>query len=398
MVRILALGSNSSGQLATGDMEDLHHLTICKFSDEAAVLCKYNNWWKVHGGGNHAFAWSADSNSLLGCGSNREGELALNSEIDNTLQLFCWTPIALPDNQHIKQIACGWNHTLLLTRSGQIYSCGSGAFGQLGTGIHTDNKQTGSRSWVRPVVLNAELNSELVFKAVACGLRHSLALTSDGQVYGWGANRKGQLGIAPSKQSPNVCSMTCVSQGLLPVAFVACGRAHSILVACDGRTVYVAGEDKHAQCGPSSSQVVAGTWRSFQLPRRALKLCSGWEFGAVLLEPSSSEPGGNSIAMWGRADHGQLSDGVMPKQTCTKDLVHVPVSDVVDFVCGSNHTVAVTSDGVVYMWGWNEHGNAGDPSLNNVFLARRIDTGGLTTRPDIGCGYGNSYLVFNDQR
>ncbi|KAJ2491708.1 alpha tubulin suppressor [Coemansia sp. RSA 2050] len=365
MALVRALGSNSGGQLATGNLEDVHHLTATRFSSEISVD---GAQWRVTGGGNHTFMWTDNGATLLVCGSNGDGELALGSEVPSLV--LCWTPVAFPGN-HVQQIACGWSHTLLLNDRGHVYAAGSNAFGQLGTGP--------SAQWQR-------VATGPHFVSIACGMRHSLALDKSGVVYGWGANRSGQLGIEPAKKQPNIPEAIPVSMGLLPIAMMACGRSHSILIAEDYKTVYVAGQDKYAQCGPSTTHV-SGTWRSFQLPGPALKLCSGWDFAAILLEGDRT-----SLVMWGRSDQGQLACRV--DGSYRRELGYVELPDVSDIACGSSHTVALTASGSVFMWGWNEHGNAGDPTLNNVYTPLCVQENHQLPRAvGIGCGYGNSFIV-----
>ncbi|KAJ2800375.1 hypothetical protein H4S07_005193 [Coemansia furcata] len=47
---------------------------------------------------------------------------------------------------------------------------------------------------------------------------------------------------------------------------MACGRDHSVLIAQDLKTIYVAGQDRYARRRPTSDHYVLGTWRKFQLP------------------------------------------------------------------------------------------------------------------------------------
>ncbi|KAJ2742048.1 alpha tubulin suppressor [Coemansia sp. BCRC 34301] len=372
MVLINALGSNSGGQLATGDMEDAHYLSKTQFSPEVNI--DTHATWRVHGGGNHAYAWTDGGATLLACGSNSDGELAMGGGRGPVL---CWTSVAFPGCL-VRQAACGWSHTLLLNDSGQVYATGSGTFGQLGVG-GSQNKWT-----------HVAIPADTSIVSIACGMRHSLALDKDGLVYGWGANRSGQLGItATDQRSPNILAPTPISRGLLPIAMIACGRSHSILVAKDLRTVYVAGQDKYAQFGPASSQGTAGSagWHSFQLPRAAAKLCSGWDFGAILLESAGS----SNVVVWGRADQGQLACKVDDGCCHRRELGYVNLPEASDIVCGSSHVVAMTEAGSVYMWGWNEHGNAGDPVLENVHTPLLVRHGHGAV--SIGCGYGNSYII-----
>ncbi|KAI8323945.1 RCC1/BLIP-II [Martensiomyces pterosporus] len=391
MVCIRALGSNSSGQLATGSLDDAHHLTATAFA-QPDDGCGSSKEWKVQGGGNHAFAWSEDGRCLFASGTNKDGELAMG---DRSLNPVLWTRVELPGGS-VKRVACGWSHTLLLNDLGEVYAAGSASFGQLGAGLPVQAKTSSAAAgWIRiGEACDSESDGRRLpkFVDIACGMRHSLALTDDGRVFGCGANRCGQLGVAPDKKQPNVYKMRHVSEGLPPIAMIACGRSHSILLARDRVTVFVAGQDKHGQCGPSSADLVAGAWRSFQLPSPALKLCSGWEFGAVLLEHAAGEKGAGNIAMWGRADHGQLV--AKGSESFSRGLVRVSL-DASDIACGSNHTVAVTQGGAVYAWGWNEHGNAGDPSLRDVHAPRCIQNSMESAQQAvrIGCGYGNTYIA-----
>ncbi|KAJ2727051.1 alpha tubulin suppressor [Coemansia sp. Benny D115] len=397
MPRILALGSNSSGQLATGGTEDVHCFTHTLVSDgligDSALASNTSGdtKWHVVGGGNHAFAWPADGSKLYGCGSNSDGELAMG-DLPDRIPAVKWTAIdGVPGA--VRQISCGWNHSLLLDTQGQVYAAGSNSFGQLGSTL--------KRQSVWMPVASSHVGKRFV--AVACGLRHSLALAEDGSVYGWGANRSGQLGIGGSQKT--VSCVSWVSEGLPPMCMVACGRSHSVLLSADRLSVYVCGQDKYGQLGPRNAQDGAkcGLWRRFQLPQRAVKLCSGWEFGAALLEHAEGDGGDSTVAMWGRADHGQLGvgkDDDALEALSAGELALIKFDTrVVDIACGSNHTVVLTEEGDVHLWGWNEHGNAGDASLNDVWRPLKVQIQHTDSMRvwRVGCGYGNSYLVISGE-
>ncbi|KAJ2844837.1 alpha tubulin suppressor [Coemansia brasiliensis] len=370
---VWALGSNSSGQLGTGNEEDAHYPTPSILPPQARI-------GHIVGGGNHVFGWPRDGTQLYACGSNANGELgdthALDSRADKSESpQHQWRATKQPEGG-IRQIACGWNHSLLLTNDGRVYATGSNRYGQLGNGA----QDKGVFKW-------AAVDTMPSIIAVACGMRHSMVLTESGQVYAWGANRSSQLGCSSKASIP---APLCVSAGLPPIAMVSCGRNHSVLIAQDHRTVFVAGQDKYGQCGPSTSEFVAGTWRKFTLPGSARKLCCQWDACVVLLQPKQEV---GNLVMWGRADHGQLA--AEANGGLSRMLVQVPLlAD--DVACGSNHTLAKTRDGLVYAWGWNEHGNAGDPKLQNVFVPREIvansSVADAASAVGIGCGYGNSFV------
>lgn len=86
----------------------------------------------------------------------------------------------------------GGSKTLfVVSQDGEVYSCGEGTNGRLGTGAFTDVPS--------PKVL-VDLSMYVVRKvAVNGGGRHAMALTADGKVFSWGDGEFGQLGHGDNK-------------------------------------------------------------------------------------------------------------------------------------------------------------------------------------------------------
>eukprot|EP00166_Cyanidium_caldarium_P000305 ctg_1118.g340 len=93
-------------------------------------------------------------------------------------------PLAIADDVYV-DVACGDNHTLLLTASGRVVSFGLGARGQLGHG------STGDAA--TPKLVRGQLEDRRVVAIAAAG-DHSLALCEDGSVFAWGSGEVGQRG------------------------------------------------------------------------------------------------------------------------------------------------------------------------------------------------------------
>ena len=87
------------------------------------------------------------------------------------------------EDKSIKQISCGSNHTLVLTSDGLVYGWGDNEFGQIGCGKELGEKITITRLISLPII-----------KSIHCSFRQSFALTDNGMVYSWGWNQWCHLG------------------------------------------------------------------------------------------------------------------------------------------------------------------------------------------------------------
>jgi alpha-tubulin suppressor-like RCC1 family protein len=122
----------------------------------------------------------------FGCGWGLAEALGNGSTSDQV------TPIAVDVSgvlagKSISQISTSGYHTLAVTTDGKVYAWGSNNRGELGDGTTTN------RSTPVAVDMTGALLGKTVI-AVEAGFEFSLALTSDGRVYSWGGNTFGHLG------------------------------------------------------------------------------------------------------------------------------------------------------------------------------------------------------------
>ena len=75
---------------------------------------------------------------------------------------------------------------MFLCSGGQIYSWGQNRFGQLGLGM--DGQGISSPQIIQSL-------QGIPFAQISAGGAHSFALTFSGAVFGWGRNKFGQLGL-----------------------------------------------------------------------------------------------------------------------------------------------------------------------------------------------------------
>src|SRR5207244_4702825 len=99
--------------------------------------------------------------------------------------------VSMPTGVSFSQVSAGYAFTLALATDGSVWAWGNNAKGQLGDGT--------TRNRTSPVKVLAPQG--VTFTAVSAGGRHSLALASDGSAWAWGWNSYGQLGNGSSMSS-----------------------------------------------------------------------------------------------------------------------------------------------------------------------------------------------------
>lgn len=113
-------------------------------------------------------------------------------------------------------------HLTLLTYVFQVFSWGSNAYGQLGLGNYLIETPY-------PQMIQSLASAKIV--ELSAGQYHSLALTCSGKVYSWGWGIHGQLGHGncDNEFHPKLLDFE------EPVKQVSAGHAHSLILTCEGK-------------------------------------------------------------------------------------------------------------------------------------------------------------------
>ena len=134
-------------------------------------------------------------------------------------------------------VGCGDNHTILVLDDGKIYSFGLNDFGQLGhsrprtrAGMLLNYVSSNTAPFVNILLIISEQVDGLEahnITQVACGAQHTLAQNEWGEVFAWGSNSNGQLGLNLDESmilAPKMVKSLATKQ----VVQIACGRSHSM--------------------------------------------------------------------------------------------------------------------------------------------------------------------------
>jgi alpha-tubulin suppressor-like RCC1 family protein len=147
------------------------------------------------------------------------------------------TPFKFPYNEKILSVACSDRFMLILTQSG-LYKSGGG-----------DVRFPHNKYFTK---LNKPYNGKIV--KIACGSYHAMVLNNTGELYGFGENRNGQMGLLHDDggdgDSTSLFNLHKVTIPILssPIQSIHCGSMHTMVLATDG-TLYACGYNAYGQLG-----------------------------------------------------------------------------------------------------------------------------------------------------
>lgn len=140
----------------------------------------------------------------------------------------------------IVSVGAGQEHVLLLNTKGQVLSYGTGSRGQLGHGC-LESIKDGEAKLV-------EALDGLQMRSIAAGGWHSLALSNQGDVYVWGWNESGQLGLAKAKVQIQAVPIVLDVSEDDSFQVVSAGSRHSMAISENG-ILFGWGWNKYGQLG-----------------------------------------------------------------------------------------------------------------------------------------------------
>uniref|UniRef100_A0A8C2BLE2 HECT and RLD domain containing E3 ubiquitin protein ligase 4 n=1 Tax=Cyprinus carpio TaxID=7962 RepID=A0A8C2BLE2_CYPCA len=257
------------------------------------------------------------------------------------------------EGKRVRDVGCGRRHSVFLLEDGTVYTCGCNDLGQLG---HDKARKKPEQ------VMSLDAQNIV---AVSCGEAHTLALNDKGQVFAWGLGSDGQLGLSNIEDRIRI-PRTVKSLSEVHIAQVACGNCHSLALARGGQ-IFSWGQNKYGQlglgmqgAGVSSPQVV----QSLQgVPFAQISAGGAHSFGLTL---------SGAVFGWGRNKFGQLglSDN---DDRCFPALLKTLRSQRVVYIsCGEDHTAVLTKEGGVFTFGAGGYGQLGHNTTNNEVNPRKV--------------------------
>ncbi|KAL7641414.1 UNVERIFIED_CONTAM: hypothetical protein RMT77_008554 [Armadillidium vulgare] len=224
---VYSMGFNGSGCLGVGDQ------TSTMIPREIEPLCSKKVKGFAYGIGPHVLAYTEDG-ELYSWGHNGFCQLGNGSTNQGLTPYLVSSHL---NSKRVLKVAAGSHHSLALTEDGEVLAWGQNNCGQIGSGT-TTNQPT-------PRKIIANIGGRRVID-IACGQTSSMAVMDNGEVYGWGLNSNGQLGLGNTVNQHNTCRVTAL-QGVV-ITKVACGYSHTLALSDEGH-LYAWGLNGYGQLG-----------------------------------------------------------------------------------------------------------------------------------------------------
>ena len=282
----------------------------------------------------------------LPAGLDGEVEMVLKWEEEKPMEPWR-APIAASARGVVLHVSCGYRHTAMITRAGELLTFGHGVCGRLGHGDEVDRHA--------PTAV-AALSLQRIVEA-SCGREHTAAVAADGSLYSWGWGEAGRLGHG--NEDPQSLPTAVAYFGKDSVAddvgvptHVACGREHTLVCTSTG-ALFTFGAG-------SSYRLGTGDQDDRYIPTRIVVESLGDELVCGLAggeAHSAAVTRSGAVFTWGFGRSGALGHGCdeHERKPCRVDLA----AHIVEVACGAYHTAFLSECGKLWSCGDGSSGQFG---------------------------------------
>jgi alpha-tubulin suppressor-like RCC1 family protein len=270
-------------------------------------------------------------------------------------------------------VKAGGTHTVAIRNDGLLFAWGYGFQGQLGDEtiqFRPSPVQIGSSSWT----------------SVSAGSQHTAAIRSDGLLFTWGAGSSGRLGLGTTGGTINRSSPTQV--GSSSWTSVSAGETHTVAItSVGGLFAWGAGSSGRLGVGIGGTGTIN---RSIPLQIGT----SSWTSVSSGATHTAAITSNGLLFTWGVGSSGRLGVGIGGTGTINRSSpTQVGSSSWTSVSAGQGHTVAIRSDSLLFTWGFAAAGRLGIDSIANRSSPIQV---GSDLWNSVSAAEGHSAAIRND--
>jgi len=308
------------------------------YNGATGVISEAKSWTMISAGYNHTLAIQSDG-TLWGWGLNNYDQIG-----DYTFPYQVSLPTQIGSDSWTA-VSAGRNFSLGIKSDGALFGWGLAFYGNLG-----DNYLYSYIQSMGP----ARLDYSRSWTAISAGRNHALGIDTTGQLWGWGNNGFGQLGIGYTGYSNYGFTSVPMTAGI--DAFVTstsskiqAGNNYSLVIAGDS-TLWAFGNNNYGRLGTGTS------YGNYPSPIQ-VGTYGVWTHIATANQASAGIRSGYLYA-WGDNAGGTLGFGDYNNYLTPTPL---PYSDSgwTNITGGQNNNFLGVDNGHLYAWGNNGYGQLG---------------------------------------
>ncbi|GLG96687.1 Probable E3 ubiquitin-protein ligase HERC2 [Gryllus bimaculatus] len=335
---------------------------------------------------------SKGTHKVFGCGINTDSQIGYHAVRRNHPLSIILNPLPIdipfvsPNTIRIKQVAAGRAHLLVLTETEGVYLLGNNAYGQCGRKIVESEDYSG-----HPIINNITHLEGNKINKIECGQDHSLFITETGKVYtcGWGAD--GQTGSGHYGNSYHPSQVKGDIEGEI-ITKVACS-VDCVLALNNKGEIFGWGNSEYGQLVSPEEKVQLNAAVYLEKCRslgKIVDIAAGGSFCMAVNEEGALFVWGFGILGKGpKVDH-SLEPTNIPSTLFGQNEFE-PHSKVVGIEAGIGHMAATTNSGNLYMWGHNRSGCLGLGHMDDQFFPLRVSIGASVQK--VRCGVDHTVAL-----
>ncbi|MGI6393503.1 MAG: RCC1 domain-containing protein [bacterium] len=348
-------GNAYRGKLGNGDIKDYRTKPVQVLFDPEIISKKDGLWKSVSAGTGHTcgilhngelYCWGDNEWSQIGDGTNEDRPF----------------PVRILAQEDIKfvKISTRYEHTCAINSTGELFCWGKNDLGALGDGTEVDRKH--------PVKIGENIGQ---WVDVSAGGAHTCAINSNGELYCWGLNSRGQFG-----------NNSHVFKSLSPVKvneetdwkMIATGGVHTCAIKENGKLYCWGGNDR----GEVGDGNVCPEGYDFCADRYSPVLIEAnhkWSYISIGYRNNAAKREDGLFFVWGKNDYYSLGDGTdigrpFPVEMKKNSWETVTLGGSWNY---GLHTCAIDEQKDLYCWGTNLSGQLGTGTTNDRKVPSKVE-------------------------
>ena len=345
-------GANDQGQIGNGtNTFDSYSPQPIGSNNFITLGSTQNSWYAIDTNG-AMWAWGNNGSGQLGT-----NDLTMRTVPTNVGTFTKWKSVSK---------GCYSAHVLAISIDGKLYSAGYGTQGQLGLGNNNPSTQGFT-----------QVGTDTNWKQVATGNTSSFAINASGQLFscGQGSNWTGILGLGDNSDYNTFHQIGTDTNWVK----VSAGFQHAM--AINAGHIYGWGRNDNGQLGNTSYNphypmlIDSNNWIDIS--------CGGYFTMAIRADGSLWGTGINSYGELGQGDSGNQKTSFTQVGALTNWK---------SIVCGWDHAIGVKTDGTIWAWGFNGHGELGFGNVGERHTPNQIINPSVQWM-DAACGNEDSIAI-----